>query len=60
MAQKNAGMDDDVKRERTIPVEIAEDPFYSESNMRFLAEKMAEYKKGTLKTSEHSLHDDNE
>ena len=44
-----------VARERRIPFEVTADPFYSESNMLFLAEKMAEYKYGTLKTEEHPL-----
>jgi len=47
-----------IARERRIPFEITADPFYSDSNMLYLKEKMAEYKKGTLKTSEHSLHED--
>lgn len=44
-----------VARERRIPFEVTADPFYSESNMLFLAEKMAEYKNGTLKTEERPL-----
>ena len=47
-----------VARERRIPFEVTADPFYSDSNMLFLAGKMAEYKKGTLKTSEHPLNED--
>lgn len=44
-----------VARERRIPFEVTAAPFYSESNMLFLAEKMAEYKNGTLKTEERPL-----
>ena len=44
-----------VARERRIPFEVTAAPFYSESNMLFLAEKMAEYKNGTLNTEEHPL-----
>ena len=35
-----------VGRERRIPFEITADPFYSESNIRYLEEKMEEYKAG--------------
>lgn len=44
-----------VSRERRIPFEIAADPFYSESNMRYLEDKMADYKAGKLKFEEHKL-----
>ncbi|MGI6053189.1 MAG: type II toxin-antitoxin system RelB/DinJ family antitoxin [Bilifractor sp.] len=47
-----------VARERRIPFEITADPFYSDYNMRYLEQKMTAYKKGTLKTSEHSLIED--
>lgn len=43
-----------VARERRIPFEITTDPFYSEYNIRYLEQKMAAYKTGTLQTSEHS------
>ena len=33
-----------VGREKRIPFEITADPFYSESNIRYLEEKMEEYK----------------
>ncbi|WP_288545348.1 type II toxin-antitoxin system RelB/DinJ family antitoxin [uncultured Clostridium sp.] len=44
-----------VGRERRIPFEVSADPFYSESNLRYLEQKMAEYKAGTLKLAEHEL-----
>jgi len=47
-----------VGRERRIPFEITADPFYSESNIRYLEEKMEEYKAGKLKFAEHELLED--
>ena len=47
-----------VGRERRIPFEITADPFYSESNIRYLEEKMEEYKAGKLKFAEHELPED--
>ena len=47
-----------VSRENRIPFELSVDPFYSESNMRYLEEKMAAYKAGTLKFAEHELIED--
>ena len=47
-----------VGRERRIPFEITADPFYSESNIRYLEEKMEEYKAGKLKFAEHKLLED--
>lgn len=47
-----------VEQERKIPFEItaeANDPFYSESNMRYLRQKMEDYKAGRLKLAEHDL-----
>ena len=47
-----------VEQERKIPFEItaeADDPFYSESNMRYLRKKMEDYKAGRLKLVEHDL-----
>ena len=44
-----------VARERRIPFEITADPFYSESNIRYLEKKMDEYRSGILKVAEHSL-----
>lgn len=44
-----------VSREKRIPFELSADPFYSESNIRYLEEKMANYKAGRLKFVEHDL-----
>ena len=47
-----------VARERRIPFELSADPFYSESNMRYLEKKMEEYKAGRLNFAEHKLIED--
>ena len=47
-----------VGREKRIPFEVSADPFYSESNIRYLEEKMEEYKAGKLKFAEHELLED--
>lgn len=47
-----------VSREKRIPFEISADPFYSESNMRYLEKKMADYKAGKLEFVEHELSED--
>ena len=44
-----------VGREKRIPFEVSVDPFYSESNIRYLEQKMADYKAGRLKFAEHEL-----
>lgn len=46
-----------MEQERRIPFEITAeaDPFYSESNIRYLEKKMEDYKAGRLKLSEHAL-----
>lgn len=44
-----------VARERRIPFEVSADPFYSESNIRYLEQKMADYKAGNLQFAEHEL-----
>ena len=44
-----------VGREKRIPFDVSVDPFYSESNMRYLEQKMADYKAGKLKFAEHEL-----
>lgn len=44
-----------VSRERRIPFEVSADPFYSESNMRYLEQKMADFKAGKLNFAEHEL-----
>lgn len=47
-----------VSRERRIPFEISADPFYSESNIKYLEKKMEAYKKGQLKFEAHELTED--
>ncbi len=44
-----------VGREKRIPFELAVDSFYSESNIRYLEQKMADYKAGRLNLAEHEL-----
>jgi len=49
-----------VSRERRIPFDLSlnPDPFYSESNIRYLEKKMEEYRSGKLKRIEHDLIED--
>lgn len=47
-----------VAREKRIPFELSADPFYSESNIRYLERKMAEYKAGESRFAEHELIED--
>ena len=47
-----------VGRERRIPFEISADPFDSENNIRYLEQKMADYKAGRLNLVEHELIED--
>ncbi|MCM1174230.1 MAG: type II toxin-antitoxin system RelB/DinJ family antitoxin [Blautia sp.] len=46
-----------VTMERRIPFEITADPdpFFSESNIRYLEKKMIDYKAGQLNLAEHEL-----
>lgn len=44
-----------VGREKRIPFEVSVDPFYSESNMRYLEKKMKAYQEGKLSFAEHEL-----
>lgn len=44
-----------VGREQRIPFEINADPFYSESNMRYLERLAADIESGRAKLSEHEL-----
>ena len=48
-----------VGKEKRIPFDVAIDPFYSENNIRYLEQKMADYKAGKLKFSEHELIEKN-
>ena len=44
-----------VGRERRIPFEVSADPFYSESNMRYLDGVMRDVKEGKAHFAEHEL-----
>lgn len=44
-----------VTKEKRIPFEITADPFYSESNMRYLEKVIADIKSGKAKLVEHDL-----
>ena len=44
-----------VAREKRIPFEVSADPFYSESNMRYLEQVIKDIKEGRAKLSEHNL-----
>ena len=46
-----------VGREKRIPFEITADPFYSESNIRYLEKIAADIKNGKATFSEHALID---
>lgn len=47
-----------VGREKRIPFEVAIDPFYDERNLRYLEQKMVDYKAGKLRFAEHDLIED--
>lgn len=44
-----------VSREQRIPFDLAIDPFYSESNIRYLENKYADYKAGKMQIEKHEL-----
>ena len=44
-----------VSREKRIPFEVNADPFYSESNMKYLEKKISDIESGIAKLSEHDL-----
>ena len=44
-----------VARERRIPFELSADPFYSESNIRYLEQKKGEIDEGRAHFAEHDL-----
>ena len=44
-----------VIKEKRIPFEITADPFYSESNMRYLEKVIADIESGKAKLVEHDL-----
>ena len=47
-----------VGNERRIPFEITADPFYSESNMKYLRRVVAEIESGRARLTEHELIED--
>ncbi|WP_061214636.1 type II toxin-antitoxin system RelB/DinJ family antitoxin [Syntrophomonas wolfei] len=44
-----------VAREKRIPFEVSADPFYSESNMKYLEQVIADINEGRAKLFEHDL-----
>lgn len=44
-----------MSREKRIPFDVSIDPFYSESNIKYLEQKMQDYKAGKLKFADHEL-----
>lgn len=42
-------------REKRIPFEVSIDPFYSESNMKYIKEGIEKIEKGEAKLEEHDL-----
>ncbi len=44
-----------VTKEKRIPFEISADPFFSESNIKYLEKIAAQINAGTAKLSEHDL-----
>lgn len=44
-----------VAREKRIPFELSADPFYSESNIRYLERKKREIDEGRARIAEHDL-----
>ncbi len=47
-----------VGRERRIPFEVSADPFYSESNMRYLEDIAKDIREGKAHFNEHELIED--
>ena len=47
-----------VCREKRIPFDVSIDPFYSESNMKYLRRVIAEIESGRAKLTEHELIED--
>ena len=45
----------EARRERKIPIEVPADPFYSESNIRYLEGIMQDIKDGKAHFAEHEL-----
>ena len=49
-----------VAREKRIPFEVSRDPFYSESNLRYLQNIARDIKEGKAHFAEHDLIEDGE
>ena len=49
-----------VSREKRIPFEVSVDPFYSESNMKYLKKVIKDIESGKAKLVEHELMEDDE
>lgn len=47
-----------VSREKRIPFEVCVDPFYSESNMKYLRSVVSDIESGKAKLVEHDLIED--
>ena len=45
-------------REKRIPFEVSVDPFYSETNMRYLKKIITEIESGKANLAEHELIED--
>lgn len=49
-----------IAREKRIPFELSADPFYSESNIKYLEEIINDIKSGKAHFAEHDLIEENE
>ena len=49
-----------MSREKRIPFEVSIDPFYSESNMKYLKKVIKDIESGKAKLVEHELMEDDE
>lgn len=47
-----------MSREKRIPFEVSVDPFFSESNLRYLRDVISDIESGRAKLSEHDLIED--
>ncbi len=45
-------------REKRLSLDLCADPFYSDSNVRYLEKKLNDYKDGKLELVEHALIED--
>ncbi len=49
-----------MSREKRIPFEVSVDPFYSESNMKYLKRLIDDIETGKVELTEHALIEDDE